>query len=166
MVFLGGAGVWSWLVEECLTHEKPGNCTSYLYLFKTRYASSIMVKTHGLRNYYLYDNTSVVKNQIFSLSEQEEESSKKKIIPSLLPLAEGDNPGHGAVFVNELRLSDFKIVLMKNGISSEFIGGVLFCGNGSVALRRHDSGRVTIEGTLCPEYYVVRDLLYEQYAII
>ena len=103
--------------------------------------------------------------------EEEEEAAaatglKKVKIPSLLPLPELENPGHGSVFVNELKLSDFKIVLMRHSISSEFIGGVLFCGNGSVALRRHDSGRVTIEGTLCHEYYVVRDLLYEQYAIV
>ena len=91
---------------------------------------------------------------------------QKVKVPSLLPLPELENPGHSSVFVNELKLSDFKIVLTKNNINSEFIGGVLFCGNGSVALRRHDSGRVTIEGTLCHEYYVVRDLLYEQYAIV
>merc|ERR1719507_1007032 len=83
--------------------------------------------------------------------EEEEEAAattglKKVKIPSLLPLPELENPGHGSVFVNELKLSDFKIVLTKNNINSEFIGGVLFCGNGSVALRRHDSGRVTIEG--------------------
>ncbi len=71
------------------------------------------------------------------------------------------------VFVNELKLSDFKMVLMRSGIPSEFNGGVLFCGQlSNVALRRHDSGRVTIEGTVCSEYYKVRELLYEQYAIV
>ena len=94
------------------------------------------------------------------------EQQQKVKVPSLLPLPELENPGHSSVFVNELKLSGFKIVLTRNNINSEFIGGVLFCGNGSVALRRHDSGRVTIEGTLSHEYYVVRDLLYEQYAIV
>ena len=71
------------------------------------------------------------------------------------------------MFVNELRLSDFKTVLIRNGIPSEFSGGMLFCGNrNDVALRRHDSGRVTIEGAVSAEYYRIRDLLYEQYAIV
>ena len=69
-------------------------------------------------------------------------------------------------FVNELKLSDFKMVLSKHNINSEFQGGVLFCGSGNVALRRHDSGRVTIEGCVSDEYYLVRDLLYQQYAIV
>jgi len=71
------------------------------------------------------------------------------------------------VFVNELKLSDFKMVLTREGIPSEFSGGVLFCGKSSnVALRRHDSGRVTIEGAVSPDYYRVRELLYQQYAIV
>ncbi len=93
------------------------------------------------------------------------DAKEKKKVPSLLPNT-GVSSGHNAVFVNELKLSDFKVVLSRNGISSEFVGGVLFCCGGKVALRRHDSGRVTIEGTVCREYYEVRSLLYEQYAII
>jgi len=39
--------------------------------------------------------------------------------------------------VNELKLSDFKMILTREGIPSEFSGGVLFCGkNSNVALRR------------------------------
>lgn len=88
------------------------------------------------------------------------------MIPSLQPVPEDSLPGHPTVFVNELKLSDFKMVLLRAGISAEFDGGVLFCGRGSVALRRHDSGRVTIEGALCDLYYRVRELLYQQYAIV
>ena len=66
-----------------------------------------------------------------------------------------------------MRLSDFKSVLLRNGIPNEFSGGMLFCGvRNNVALRRHDSGRVTIEGAVSAEYYRIRDLLYEQYAIV
>lgn len=43
---------------------------------------------------------------------------------------------HDTVFVNELKLSDFKQVLAKNGIGSEFSGGVLWCAQGTIALRR------------------------------
>jgi cleavage and polyadenylation specificity factor subunit 2 len=93
-------------------------------------------------------------------------NKKLESIPILEPLPEGSIEGHAFSFVNELKLSDFKLVLSRNNIASEFQGGVLFCGGGMVALRRHDSGRVTIEGCVCDEYYQVRDLLYEQYAIV
>ena len=57
------------------------------------------------------------------------------------------------------------MVLARHNIVSEFSGGVLFCCNGKVALRRHDSGRVTIEGCVSEEYYQVRELLYQQYRV-
>lgn len=44
-------------------------------------------------------------------------------------------PGHQAVFINEPRLSDFKQVLLREGIQAEFVGGVLVCNN-MVAVRR------------------------------
>ena len=102
-----------------------------------------------------------------NLNEANKEEDKR-LIPSLEPLSrEQDIVGHQTSFVNELKLSDFKIVLSKHNIASEFQGGVLFCGaNNIVALRRHDSGRVTIEGTVCEDYYLVRSLLYERYAIV
>ena len=57
-----------------------------------------------------------------------------KIIPfsSLSP-----RQGHSSNFVNELKLSDFKLVLTKAGIPSEFQMGNLLCGHSSnVQLRR------------------------------
>ena len=33
-------------------------------------------------------------------------------------------------------------------------------------LRRHKSGRFMMEGCLSREYYTIRDLLYQQYAIV
>ncbi|KAJ8941797.1 hypothetical protein NQ318_015922 [Aromia moschata] len=43
---------------------------------------------------------------------------------------------HDPVFINELKLSEFKQVLAKSNITSEFSGGVLWCCNGSIAIRR------------------------------
>jgi len=89
------------------------------------------------------------------------------VIPVLVPLPENQIVGHNTNFVNELKLSDFKLVLTKNGIPSEFQHGNLMCGhNSNVQLKRHDSGRVMIEGCLSNEYYTIRDLLYQQYAIV
>uniref|UniRef100_A0A182JRJ0 Cleavage and polyadenylation specificity factor subunit 2 n=1 Tax=Anopheles christyi TaxID=43041 RepID=A0A182JRJ0_9DIPT len=89
-----------------------------------------------------------------------------KQILTLEPLAQDDLPPHNPVFINELKLIDFKQILMKSNIASEFSGGVLWCSNGTVALRRVDTGRVTIEGCISEDYYKIRELLYEQYAII
>jgi len=45
--------------------------------------------------------------------------------------------------------------------------GNLLCGHQSnIQLKRHDSGRVMIEGCVSDEYYLIRDLLYQQYAIV
>lgn len=74
-------------------------------------------------------------------------------------------PGHVAIFVNEPKLSNFKQVLVKHGFHPEFALGVLVV-NDVVAIRRNESGRIELEGCLCPEYYRVRELLYDQYAIL
>lgn len=47
-----------------------------------------------------------------------------------------DIPPHDTVFLNELKLAEFKQILSKNNISSEISGGILWCANGTVALRR------------------------------
>lgn len=55
---------------------------------------------------------------------------------------------------------------MKNNIQSEIFGGILLCCNGTIALKRIDTGEVTIEGCLSEEYFKFKNLLYEQYAIV
>jgi len=102
--------------------------------------------------------------------DKEEDSTEKEakpVIPVLNSMPDSLLKGHTTNFVNELKLSDFKLVLTKNGIPSEFQQGNLMCGHHSnVQLRRHDSGRVMIEGCVSDDYYVIRDLLYQQYAIV
>jgi len=99
--------------------------------------------------------------------EAEPNAPVQPVIPVLVPLPDDQIVGHSTNFVNELKLSDFKLVLTKNGIPSEFQQGNLMCGHSyNVQLRRHDSGRVMIEGCLSNEYYTIRDLLYQQYAIV
>lgn len=62
-------------------------------------------------------------------------SEEIKIL-ALEPMKPEDIPSHESVFINELKLSDFKQILMKNNIPSEFSGGVLWCCNGALALKR------------------------------
>ncbi|XP_058465786.1 probable cleavage and polyadenylation specificity factor subunit 2 [Malaya genurostris] len=94
-----------------------------------------------------------------------EDKSDKQIL-TLEPLKNDELPAHNSVFINELKLIDFRQVLMKANINSEVSGGVLWCSNGTLALKRVDTGKVTIEGCLSEDYYKIRELLYEQYAIV
>jgi cleavage and polyadenylation specificity factor subunit 2 len=53
----------------------------------------------------------------------------------ILP-AEEKASAHKAVFVNDLKLSDFREILNKKGISAEISSGILWCCNDTIALRR------------------------------
>lgn len=116
------------------------------------------------------DMSKDAKPIIMSVNDNEKEEEKDKMeidqIYTLEPLPLNQVAGHQTAFINELKLSDFKQVLNKNSIPSEFSGGVLWCCNGTIAVRRHEAGRVILEGCLSDDYYRVRDLLYEQYAIV
>uniref|UniRef100_A0A8C6WE62 Cleavage and polyadenylation specificity factor subunit 2 n=1 Tax=Neogobius melanostomus TaxID=47308 RepID=A0A8C6WE62_9GOBI len=97
--------------------------------------------------------------------EEKEFSEESDVIPTLEPLPPHEIPGHQSVFINEPRLSDFKQVLLKEGIQAEFVGGVLVCNN-LVAVRRTEAGRIGLEGCLCDDYFKIRELLYQQYAVV
>ncbi|XP_035277997.1 cleavage and polyadenylation specificity factor subunit 2 isoform X2 [Anguilla anguilla] len=97
--------------------------------------------------------------------DDKEVSEESDVIPTLEPLTSQEIPGHQSVFINEPRLSDFKQVLLREGIQAEFVGGVLVCNN-LVAVRRTEAGRIGLEGCLCDDYYKIRDLLYQQYAVV
>ncbi|XP_035684217.1 cleavage and polyadenylation specificity factor subunit 2-like [Branchiostoma floridae] len=116
------------------------------------------------------------EGEVQEMEEEEEQKKKGKsakaaaeesreTVPTLEALPISQIPGHEAVFINKPRLSDIKQVLQKEGIQAEFSGGVLICNN-VVALKRNESGRIGMEGCICEDYYKVRKLLYEQYAIV
>lgn len=89
--------------------------------------------------------------------------------------------GHGSTFVGELRPIDFKEVLRAHGIQvqrvpcstsvsitfqAEFSQGILVC-DGGIGIRKDiTTGKLHIEGALCKDYFKIRDLLYQQYAIV
>ncbi|XP_017267215.1 cleavage and polyadenylation specificity factor subunit 2 [Kryptolebias marmoratus] len=97
--------------------------------------------------------------------DEKELSEESDVIPTLEPLPSNEISGHQSVFINEPRLSDFKQVLLREGIQAEFVGGVLVCNN-LVAVRRTEPGRIGLEGCLCDDYYKIRELLYQQYAVV
>lgn len=90
-------------------------------------------------------------------------SSVAEKVPTLMPVPFAK--GHKPIFVNEPKLSDFKLHLLKAGFTAEFSGGVLII-NSCIAVKRNAAGKVTMEGMIGPDYYRVRELLYDQYAII
>lgn len=55
---------------------------------------------------------------------------------ALEPVPDQDILPHKSTFVNELKISDFKQVLSKNNIQSEFYNGALWCANSTIAIRR------------------------------
>ncbi|XP_047033861.1 probable cleavage and polyadenylation specificity factor subunit 2 [Helicoverpa zea] len=73
---------------------------------------------------------------------------------------------HAASFINSVRLSELRAALARLGLGAEFSAGALECCNGTLAIRRLENGRVALEGVLSEEYYKVRELLYEQFAIV
>eukprot|EP01112_Ceratiomyxa_fruticulosa_P013936 TRINITY_DN3952_c0_g1_i2.p1 TRINITY_DN3952_c0_g1~~TRINITY_DN3952_c0_g1_i2.p1 ORF type:complete len:765 (-),score=147.43 TRINITY_DN3952_c0_g1_i2:128-2422(-) len=89
-------------------------------------------------------------------------------VPSLDLVPSKVVKGHNAVYVGDIKLSDFKDVLTKNGFHVQFNRGVLTA-NGCVALRREEVNgafRVCIDGVVSEDYYRVRKLLYDQYIIL
>ncbi|RUS90562.1 hypothetical protein EGW08_001650 [Elysia chlorotica] len=105
------------------------------------------------------------------MDEQEDEANTQKgklstVLPTLEALPHSQVPYHMSVYINEPKLSDFKIVLINAKIQCEFVGGILVCSNSQVAVRRDTAGKMKLEGALCEEYFKIRDLLYQQYAIV
>lgn len=123
------------------------------------------------------DGQIAIRTKQFESEQQEEEAmetdqAEQEVIMentktlTLEPLDTLPAPPHNAVFINELKLSDFKQILSRNNIQSEFSDGVLMCSGDKVMIKRIDAGKLAIEGCLCDEYYKIRSLLYEQYAIL
>ncbi|XP_076039081.1 cleavage and polyadenylation specificity factor subunit 2 [Oratosquilla oratoria] len=94
------------------------------------------------------------------------ETQRNDDIPLLDVIEDVEMLLHNPVFINDVRLSDFKQVLSRAGIMSEFNAGILWCASGTVALRRQEAGHIAIEGPISEDYYKIRELLYAQYAII
>ncbi|XP_063831546.1 probable cleavage and polyadenylation specificity factor subunit 2 [Ostrinia nubilalis] len=91
------------------------------------------------------------------------EDTSSDVVMSLEPCA---GAAHAASFVNSVRLSELRAAVAKLGLSAEFSQGALECCNGTLAIRRLENGRVALEGVLSEEYYKVRELLYDQFAIV
>ncbi|CAH1731617.1 unnamed protein product [Aphis gossypii] len=85
---------------------------------------------------------------------------------TLEPLADHEIRPRKSVFINRLKLSDFKQILSKNNIPCELSKGVLWCCNRTICVRRNASGKVLMEGIISRQYYYIRSILYSQFIII
>ncbi|KAG4098147.1 Metallo-hydrolase/oxidoreductase [Neocallimastix lanati (nom. inval.)] len=70
-----------------------------------------------------------------------------------------------SIIIGDLKLSEFKKLLQHEGYNAEFIPSGLLV-NETILIQKNDSGRLIIEGSLSSEYYKVRTLLYNQFAIL
>eukprot|EP00761_Pharyngomonas_kirbyi_P001174 gb/GECH01001176.1/.p1 GENE.gb/GECH01001176.1/~~gb/GECH01001176.1/.p1 ORF type:complete len:727 (+),score=167.88 gb/GECH01001176.1/:1-2181(+) len=86
---------------------------------------------------------------------------------SIAPLSHNHTPtqSHPSVMIGDIKLSSLRDKLTKAGFETEFFSGDLVC-NRSVVLKRTDYGKINIEGALCDDYFKVREVLMQQFAIL
>ncbi|CAD6190076.1 unnamed protein product [Caenorhabditis auriculariae] len=75
-------------------------------------------------------------------------------------------PCHEAVYVNDPKLSEFKNVLVEKGYKAEFQAGSLQINGGAFSIRRADTGSFSLEGAFSKDYYSLRNIFYEQFAVL
>lgn len=86
-------------------------------------------------------------------------------LPTLTIVPPDASSTHVDIIANELKLSDFKQVLVNNNVQAEFHAGVLHCNN-RIAIKRNESGKISVECFLSEDFFLIEELLYSQYAII
>ncbi|KAK0074863.1 hypothetical protein PV325_007695, partial [Microctonus aethiopoides] len=74
-------------------------------------------------------------------------------------------PEHRSIHINEIKLSNFKQILNKNNIPSEFRDGVLWCCNDTNVIRRQ-ADQIVVEGSFSTEFQKIRELIYGQLVTI
>jgi len=67
--------------------------------------------------------------------------------------------------MGSLRLVDFRNVLLNQGYAAELKQGVLTCNNITVQ-KSGGASQFLIDGPLCDEYYIIKDLLYQQFSVL
>lgn len=102
-------------------------------------------------------------------AENGENDEPKKLeiddIPTLQPVTNNYSSGHDSIFINDTKLTELKSNLIDCGMQAEFIGGNLVCNN-KVSIKRSANGVIQVEGTLSEDYFIVRKMVYDNYAIV
>lgn len=94
--------------------------------------------------------------------------TEEKIRGSLIldPLPKNMIPVHTTIFVNDPKLSDFKNLLVDKGYKAEFLSGTLLINGGKYSIRRGETGFFQMEGAFTKDYYKLRRLFYDQFAVL
>ncbi|KAJ3006999.1 UNVERIFIED_CONTAM: cleavage and polyadenylation specificity factor subunit 2 [Siphonaria sp. JEL0065] len=87
------------------------------------------------------------------------------VVPTLDILPAELSKSHKPVIVGDLKLSEFRKVLVSKGFETEFVAGVLVV-NRSIMIRKSQQGKLVLEGSLSPDYYACRKLLYLEHAVL
>ena len=70
---------------------------------------------------------------------------------------------HG--YAGDVRLSEVRKALGEAGITADWHGGMLVC-SGMVTIKvGNQDGQVKLEGSLCDDYFRIRDVVYGQYHV-
>ena len=108
--------------------------------------------------------------------EMEVDSSEEAMVqePEELPESEGKlvldvAPStsikfHRPVMIGDIKLSEFRQLLISRGFTSEFVSGALIV-NGSVLVKK-EGRNLALEGSINADYFAVRRLLYDWHAIV
>ncbi|KAL4134914.1 hypothetical protein QTP88_006598 [Uroleucon formosanum] len=166
-VFIDGK-VFTPRIGQCL------NVTTESHIYQVRLTDALLSKINfkkGPNGDLAYMNAKLKLNSRDNVMEVDNIVSEKMPriddqIFTLEPLADHEIHPRKTVFINRLKLSDFKQILSKNNIPCELSKGVLWCCNRTVCVRRNSSGKVLMEGIISRQYYYIRNLLYGQFIII
>lgn len=101
-------------------------------------------------------------------SSQQKNKEKPKIRGNLIldPLPKNSIPVHQAIFVNDPKMSDFKNLLVEKGYKAEFFSGTLLINGGKCSIRRGETGFFQMEGAFTKDYFKLRQLFYDQFAVL
>lgn len=94
------------------------------------------------------------------------ETEKMRGTLILEPLPKSRIPVHQAIFVNDPKMSDFKNLLVEKGYRAEFLNGTLIINGGKCSIRRTETGLFQMEGTFTKDFYKLRHLFYDQFAVL
>ena len=83
----------------------------------------------------------------------------------MVPVEKKFRSQHASAFVGDFSLGDLRQDLVKGGIKTELIQGVLVCDDLISIQRVGNHNEIVIQGPLSPKYYRVRDILYGQYSV-
>ncbi|KAL3313091.1 cleavage and polyadenylation specificity factor subunit 2 [Cichlidogyrus casuarinus] len=153
--------------HSCLVHAPLGldlvNCTKEGDIYQARMSDALMnsLQLTRIKDYELAWVTAQLEIQRM----QEKRQNEAENLPVLVPTASRMEEDHETVFVNEPKLSDLKQILVHSGLRAEFVSGTLMV-NECVAIKRTEARKFVLEGSIGLTFLRVRNILYQQFAIL